>query len=74
MNDKEYIARELAEFFKDEPFKAVLWLMVDNPMFGGISPTMLIALRGDIGLKKVRMFIEQAKEENKPLEEPKDNG
>jgi hypothetical protein len=71
MNDKEYIAKELAEFFKDEPFKAVLWLITDNPMFGGLSPASLIVIRGDVGIAKVRKFVEASKELNTPPEEPK---
>lgn len=71
MNDKEYIARELAEFFKDEPFKAVLWLITDNPNFGGTSPATLMVLRGDVGVAKVRTFVEASKELNTPPEEPK---
>lgn len=63
MTDLEFIARELAEFFKDEPHKAVLWMMVDNPNFGGISPANLILLRGDKGIEKVKKFIEVAKDE-----------
>jgi hypothetical protein len=64
MTDQEFIARELIEFFKDEPHKAVLWMITDNPMFGGISPASLIALRGDIGLNKVKRFVEASKEMN----------
>jgi len=68
ISDNEYIARELAEVFKEEPYKAVLWLLVPNPMFGNITPAELVALRGPVGLAKIKKFIEVTKEENTPPE------
>ena len=61
---KSIIANGLAEFFKDEPHKIALWLLVENPYFGECSPAQLIAVRGEAGLKKVANFILLAKEEN----------
>ena len=57
----KYIAEHLSEFFKDEPAKAVMWLLIPNPNFGNISPNSLIAIgRGH----KVIEFMKAAKEEN----------
>lgn len=61
-NPNLIIARGLADFFKKEPHKIALWLLCKNPMFGGISPAELIALRGAEGSKKVAQFILAAQE------------
>jgi hypothetical protein len=61
---KTIIATYLAHFFKEEPYKIALWLLDENPMFGGTSPAQLIAIRGDAGLKKVSQFISVAKDES----------
>lgn len=54
----EKLSKLLATFFKDEPHKAVLWILTANPMFGGISPAQLIVLRGEKGFEKVLKFAE----------------
>jgi hypothetical protein len=57
----DYISSYLVEFFKEEPAKAVKWLLIPNPMFGGISANSLIAIgRG----YKVIEFMKAAKEGN----------
>jgi hypothetical protein len=61
-NYRSVIARGLAEFFKDEPHKIALWLLVKNPFFGNVSPAELIAIRGHDGLRKVAQFIQSAQE------------
>jgi hypothetical protein len=61
-NPKLIIARGLAEFFKDEPHKIALWLLLPNPMFGNITPAELIVIRGHDGLRKVANFIQSAQE------------
>jgi hypothetical protein len=66
-NYRRRIADGLAEFFKDEPHKIALWLLVPNPHFGGCSPTELIVMRRTVGLAKVVKFIECALDENVPL-------
>lgn len=60
------IAHGLADFFKDEPHKIALWLLIKNPHFGNCSPCELIAIREEAGLKKVANFILVAKAENGP--------
>jgi len=63
VSDEEFISRQLADFFKEEPYKAVLWIMVKNPHFGNISPLQLIAMGR---IHRVKQFIENAKEGNMP--------
>jgi hypothetical protein len=60
------IAHGLTDFFKDEPHKIALWLLTPNPHFGNVSPSELIAVRGEVGLKKVAKFVKNSIEENKP--------
>lgn len=60
----ESLADGLAAFFKDEPQKIALWLLTPNPHFGGVSPSELIAIRGEAGLAKVAKFVQNAREEN----------
>jgi hypothetical protein len=67
-NPKSIIAHGLAEFFKDEPHKAVLWVLCKNPHFGGTSPAELIVILGKGGLQRVAGFILTASEESKGLE------
>lgn len=62
--DAVEIAGYLAEFFKKDPEKIALWMLLDNPMFGGISPAALITLgRG----KKVLEYVRACKKENDML-------
>ena len=42
--DIKYIARHLAEFFKLEPQKIALWILLPNPSFGGKSCAEMFAL------------------------------
>lgn len=35
-------AKAVIFFFRDEPYKAILWFITDNPMLGGISPMAMI--------------------------------
>ena len=65
-DSKELIAYGLADCFKDEPHKIVYWLLTPNPHFGGVSPTDLITIRGDDGLRKVANFVENAQDGNWP--------
>lgn len=61
-NPKLIIAHGLADFFKAEPHKIALWLLCNNPHFGGVSPANLISIRGEAGLEKVARFIVAAQE------------
>jgi len=63
MTDEEFIARKLTEFFKEEPHKAVLWMMLENPLLGNLRPTDLITL-GKVN--KLRRFVESLIEGNFP--------
>jgi len=42
--DIKYISRYLAEFFKLEPQKIALWILLPNPSFGGKSCAEMFAL------------------------------
>lgn len=65
-NDMEFIASYLLEFFKDDPKKAIYWLLTPNPNFGGVSPAWLITMDRHA---KVIKFIETAKFENSSPEQ-----
>lgn len=55
--DIDVIADGLAIAFRSEPRKIALWLLTENPFFGGCSPAELIAARGESGMKKVAKFV-----------------
>ncbi len=60
-NDMKFIADYLIEFFKDDPKKAIYWLLTPNPIFGGLSPSFMIAMDKHA---KVIKFMEEAKKGN----------
>lgn len=64
MSDIDTIAHGLALVFVNEPYKIALWLLTENPLFGGTSPSQLIALRGDKGIEKVAKFVNDALDQN----------
>lgn len=61
----DFIASYLAEFFKDEPKKAVIWMMTPNPHLGQIVPAWLM-LSHPNGAKKLMQFVRDCKEGNIP--------
>jgi hypothetical protein len=72
MKQAEIIAHGLADCFKDAPHKIALWLLTKNPHFGELSPAELIAMRGEVGLRKVANFVLEARWGMEPA--PKDGG
>jgi hypothetical protein len=62
-DDLAYIAKALAEFFKDEPEKIIYWLTTPNAELGGIAPAWLML---NDRSHKVAQFVKDAMEENKP--------
>lgn len=59
----EYIAEELAAYFKDDPEKAVLWIMTPNPLLGDVVPAWLM-LSHPNGPEKVMRFVRDCREGN----------
>ena len=52
----------IADYFKGEPEKAIIWFKVPNPMLGGMTPRDMIRVGR---YKKLMSFINSAIEENK---------
>jgi hypothetical protein len=59
----EKLAHLLGSFFRNEPHKVAVWLLMPNPHFGDVPPSWLIDRDR---IDKVLSFVEAAKELNTP--------
>ena len=56
------VMKVVQQFFEGDLHKTLLWMRLDNPMLGNVSPNTMIALgRGE----KLLKFIEESIAENK---------
>jgi hypothetical protein len=54
MTKEDECAKLIFEFFKKEPYKAILWFTENNSAFGGLAPIVLIRMGRT---HKVLLFI-----------------
>lgn len=48
------------QFFQKEPWKAIIWMRTENPLFGNMMPIIMIARgRGEKVLKTMRALKEE---------------
>lgn len=62
MTEREEVEALVLDFFNGDETKLCLWLGTPNPLFGNISPAILIRLRPG----KVLKFVRESLQQNEP--------